>query len=51
MLKKQLGELLFFKDILKVGDFSSAVELLISTHKAVGSLLSSGKKKSKEIFL
>lgn len=51
MLKKQLGELLFFKDILKVGDFSSEVELLISTHKTVGSLLSSGKEKSKEIFL
>lgn len=51
MLKKQLGELLFFKDILKVGAFSSEVELLISTHKTVGSLLSSGKEKSKEIFL
>lgn len=51
MLKKQLGELLFFKDILKVGDFSSKVELLISTHKTVGSILSSGKEKSKEIFL
>lgn len=51
MLKKQLGELLFFKDILKVGDFSSEVELLISTRKTVGSLLSSGKEKSKETFL